>query len=236
MQLTNDNIQRICHEDDIYNSLLELDNRQILELGCGKAALTRAIATGGQGRTVTALEVDKIQHAMNCELEGLPNVTFIFAGAENIPLADESFDIVFMFKSLHHIPSHLRRQALNEVRRVLKPGGLVYISEPIFTGPFNEIFRLFHNEEGEQHAAFTALAETIMAGNFLLVEEIFFNQPLTFANFEEFESEMINVTHMEHRLSDTTYQQVKELFSAHMQADGAHFLSPMRVDLLRRPE
>ncbi len=51
-----------------------------------------------------ALEVDQVQHAINAAIGDLPNVEFGLGGAEAIPAADASFDVAFMFKSLHHVP------------------------------------------------------------------------------------------------------------------------------------
>lgn len=100
------------------------------------------------------MEVDVIAHRKNLQITDLPNVTFGLAGAQDIPLDDETADIVLMFKSLHHVPVELMETSLREIRRVLKPAGLAYISEPIFACDFNEILRLFHNEQEVREAAF----------------------------------------------------------------------------------
>ena len=134
MQLMIDPIARLCAESEILREQLTLDGARILELGCGKAEATRRIAADGQGRTIVACEVDEIQHAMNLARTDLPNVTFRLGGAEAIAAADESFDVVMLFKSLHHVPMPLMAQALKEIRRVLRPGGVAYVSEPIFAG------------------------------------------------------------------------------------------------------
>ena len=45
MTLNPGKIERHCAEPEVYNSLLQLDGCRLLELGCGKAELTRAIAS-----------------------------------------------------------------------------------------------------------------------------------------------------------------------------------------------
>ena len=166
MQIMSDNIALSCPESAVYERLLSLDRKHILELGCGNAAITRDIAMAGNGRMITALEVDKIAHQQNLQITDLPNVTFGLAGAEDIPLADTSVDVVFMFKSLHHVPVALMEQALCEIRRVLKPGGMAYISEPVYAGAFNEILRLFHDEREVRESAFSALKRAVERGQF----------------------------------------------------------------------
>ena len=235
MKISSDTITTRCPEADIYNRLLELDNKHILELGCGSAMITRDIATGGEGRRVTALEVDEIAHKKNLQIDDLPNVSFDLAGAEAIPQEDASVDVVFMFKSLHHVPLELMDRAMQEIRRVLKPGGLAYISEPVFAGDFNEILRLFHDEQKVREAAFAAVKKAVDEGLFELVEEVFFNAPMRFENFAEFENNTIKATHSQHSLDDALFNEVKAKFEAHMSDDGANFLMPIRVDLLRKP-
>jgi SAM-dependent methyltransferase len=107
MKIAAEHISVNCPEAEIYNRLLSLDNKHILELGCGSAEITRNIATSGVNRNITALEVDEIAHANNLQITDLPNVTFALAGAQEIPLDNDSVDVVFMFKSLHHVPIEL---------------------------------------------------------------------------------------------------------------------------------
>ena len=222
-----------CSEREIYEQL-PLDNKTILELGCGKADITRLIATGGAGRKITATEVDEIQHAKNLLIDDLPNVTFIIAGSEKIPVDDASFDIIFMFKSLHHVPTDLMADALREVERVLKPGGIAYISEPVFKGDFNEVLRLFHDEELVRAAAQKAIKQALGNKSLTLLEEVNFNSPMSFKNFEDFENKTIKVTHTQHALSPQLQQQVEDQFALNMGDDGANFLMPIRVAILQK--
>ena len=94
-------------ESSVYEALLPLAHARILELGCGRAEATRAIALRHPEARITAMEVDRIQHAINLARRDLPNVEHIEAGAQAIPADDASFDVVLMFKSLHHVPGDL---------------------------------------------------------------------------------------------------------------------------------
>lgn len=234
MKIAIDPIEVSCPEADIYNRYLDLDNKHILELGCGEAVMTRDIASSGEGRQMTALEVDRIAHASNLRIDDLPNVTFLLAGGEDIPLGDASMDVVMMFKSLHHVPVYSMDQALREIHRVLKPGGMSYISEPIYAGAFNDILKMFHDEREVRQAAFDTLLNAVEGGLFESVNQVFFNSPGSFADFAEFKDRVIGATHTEHRLDAGLLARVRDRFEQHMNGNGAHFLQPVRVDLLRQ--
>lgn len=235
MKIATERMNAVDSESEVYNRLLSLDNKHILELGCGDAQKTRDIAISGVNRRITAMEVDRVAHGKNLQITDLPNVTFYLSGAQDIPLEDESVDVVFMFKSLHHVPTGLMEQSLREIRRVLKPAGFAYISEPVFAGEFNEILRLFHDEQKVREAAFESIREAVDSGMFYLVEELFFDTPNTFRNFAEFEETVIKVTHSQFDLDEGLYQRVRQRFEAHMGANGARLSSPVRVDLLQKP-
>ncbi|MDX2419108.1 MAG: methyltransferase domain-containing protein [Xanthomonadales bacterium] len=234
MKIATDPIVVNCLEAEVYNRMLSLDNKHILELGCGTAQKTRDIATSGVNRKITALEVDVTAHQKNLQIDDLPNVEFALAGAQQIPLDNESVDIVMMFKSLHHVPPELMDASLGEINRVLKPGGLAYISEPVFSGDFNDILRLFNDEQKVRETAFNTLKKAVEDGMFHLVEETFFHTPKRYRDFAEFENTIINASYCDHRLDDKLFDQVKQQFEQHLGDNGANFLTPVRVDLLQK--
>jgi SAM-dependent methyltransferase len=222
----------VVNEGDILGKLLHLKGATVLELGCGKAEKTRIVAQ--KAASVLALEVDETQLAKNLAITDLPNVRFAHGGAEKIPAADAHFDIVLMFKSLHHVPGELMDSAFSEIQRVLKPGGVAYISEPVYAGEFNEILKLFHDEKAVREAAFAAEKRAVSAGRFALASQKFFLQPMHFINFGQFEEQVLKVTHTEHRLSADTLEKVRSRFEGYMTRDGATFQMPIRIDIFRK--
>jgi ubiquinone/menaquinone biosynthesis C-methylase UbiE len=234
MKISDDAAELLCDEYEVIAAELRLENTRILELGCGKAEKTRSIAQSGKPAAIVALEVDELQHAKNLQIADLPTVSFRQGAAEAIPEPDASFDIVMMFKSLHHVPTARMDQALSEIRRVLKPGGVAWISEPVYVGEFNEILRLFHDEKEVRQAAFAAVRRAVEDGRFALVGQRFFSVPGHFDDFAQFEERVINVTHTEHRLAPGLYKAVREKFESYLTENGANFRNPLRVDILRR--
>ncbi|MEZ5453350.1 MAG: class I SAM-dependent methyltransferase [Thiothrix sp.] len=235
MQIHNPNANTLCNELDLIGKHLPLENASVLELGCGKAQMTRRIADRFPVTRIIATEVDQIQHANNLASERPANIEFHAGGAEAIDAPDNSIDVVFMFKSLHHVPRELMGKAMQEIARVLKPGGMAWISEPVYAGDFNDILRLFHDEKVVRELAFNAVREAVESGKLELVEQIFCNTESRFASFDEFDQRIIQVTHTSHQLDDELYQTVKTRFNAHVGSEGARFHNPARFDVLRKP-
>lgn len=235
MQIEGPAGQPVRNEIDVIRELLPLNGARLLELGCGAAEKTRQIMEQSNVVGIVAAEVDPIQHARNLQVDDLPGVTFKTYGAEAIAEADASFDAVMMFKSLHHVPVERMDEALGEIRRVLKPGGLVYISEPVFAGDFNEILRLFHDESSVRRAAFDAMSRAVAHGVLELAEEVFFRNVIRLESFSQFEQGILQATHTEHKLTPELLARVRAKFESYRGEDGYRFDIPNRVDLLRRP-
>ncbi|PLY11489.1 MAG: SAM-dependent methyltransferase [Arcobacter sp.] len=233
MKLIDTNITQELNEDYLIETL-NLNNKIILELGCGAASKTIDIASNGFDRKVIACEVDEIQHKKNIQ-KTYENIEFKLCGAENIDMEDESVDMIFMFKSFHHIPINLMPKALSEIKRVLKPNGLVYISEPLFTGDLSDIIALFHNEEQVRVEAFNAIKSSVEKEEFKLFQEIFFYSPVTYNDFEEFQSKIMNVTFNDNKISKELEKEVEKKFNKYIQNNNpVTFKKPFRVDILQK--
>jgi ubiquinone/menaquinone biosynthesis C-methylase UbiE len=235
MQIASPDRGRPARDIDVFAELVPLASARIVELGCGRAELTRAIAARYPDARITALEVDRIQHARNLASAPPPNVVFGYGSADAIPLPDGSCDVVLMAKSLHHVPVPAMDAALAEIARVLVPGGFAAFSEPVYAGEFNALMAIFHDEKLVREAAFAALQRAVEDGRFALVAQSFHTATRRFADFADFERRMIGVTHTEHRLTAAQLEAVRDRFARHLTPDGASFGQPMRIDVLQRP-
>lgn len=223
----------IDDELDVLHRLVPLQAQAVIELGCGAARLARDLLRRHPGCHVTGLEVDQRQHAKNLA-EPQPGLVFIEAGAQAVPLPDASFDLALMLKSLHHVPLALLDTALDEVHRVLRPGGGLYVSEPVYDGPLNEIVRLYNDEGVVRAEAQAALDRALARGRWTAAAEQRFEMPVRFADFDDFERRMMRPTFADHRLDDAKIATVRAAFEPHQGPDGARFTRPMHVRLLRR--
>ena len=228
-----DDLPLIDNELDLLAEHVPLTGARVVELGYGAAALPRELVRRFAGSHVTALEVDARQHARNLATPD-DQIGFLAAGAQAIPLPDGRFDLALMLKSLHHVPRPLMAQALSAAERVLRAGGHLYDSEPVYAGPFNDIVKLFNEEREVREAAQAAVDTALRDGPWASVIDLSFQTSLHFADFAEFERRLMRPSFADHQIDEAKLAQVQAAFAPHCGPDGAHFVRPMRVRLLRK--
>lgn len=111
------------------------DGMTILDCGCGPGSITADFAELlPQGRIVGIdREPKAIQSAAALARERrTQNLTFLVADVYELPFAEHSFDAVFAHSLLMHLSRPL--EALGELRRVLRHGGVAGIADPDFGG------------------------------------------------------------------------------------------------------
>lgn len=223
----------ITNELDVLQSLVQLADARLIEAGCGAAHLARELLGRHPGAEVVGIEVDERQLAKNL-LAPVERLRFEQAGAQAMPFADASFDGALMLKSLHHVPMPLMDQALAEVERVLRTGGWLYVSEPVYAGELNELIRLFNDEGEVRAAAQAALDRALATGRWARVADQRFEMPVAFASFDEFEQRMMRPTFADHGIDEAMVALVRSRYLPHQGPDGARFTRPMHVRLLRK--
>lgn len=229
----NESLPLLDDELALLAELVPLDGLRLIEPGCGAARMARALLQRHPGTGLVGLEVDERQHAKNLAAPQA-RLRFVQAGAQDIPFADASFDGALMLKSLHHVPMALMGRALDEVARVLRPGGWLYVSEPVYAGALNEVVRLFNDEGEVRAAAQRALDEALRAGPWQAWEERRFEMPVRFRDFADFEARMMRPTFADHAIDDARLARVRACFEPLAAAHGGAFTRPMHVRLLRR--
>ncbi|HPG60976.1 MAG TPA: class I SAM-dependent methyltransferase [Casimicrobium sp.] len=225
--------REVSDELELLNELIPLNAQRIIELGCGAAKLAGNLVSRFPGCDWTGLDVDMVQHAANASTP-TARMEFVAAGAQDIPFPDATFDLAIMLKSLHHVPIALLDTALNEAWRVLRPNGLLYVSEPVFAGALNEINRLFNDEEYVRAQAQNALDRALASGRWTTHAEVRFNIPVHFKDVDDYMRRMLDVTFAERSFEEAMRAQIRERFAPHMTASGANFARPMYVRVLRK--
>ena len=101
------------------------EGRRVLDAGCGVGWGSVLLHVGGAAR-VTG--VDNSAEAVADAARRAPQLHFVRADLEHLPFPDAHFDLVTCFEAIEHV-SHPHR-ALDELRRVLVPTGLLLVSSP----------------------------------------------------------------------------------------------------------
>ena len=106
------------------------EHQRVLEIGCGRGVGTEIIFERFGAREVQAFDIDPdmIDRART-RLKRYPSAQLKLSvgDATTIDAEDESYDAVFDFGIIHHVP--MWRRAISEVARVLRPGGRFFFEE-----------------------------------------------------------------------------------------------------------
>ncbi len=94
---------------------------RVLDEGCGTGALLKELCQDYDGALGTDISLDMLRARGH-------RSPVLAADLENLPVASGSFDAAIFRGSLHHVPNP--SAALAETYRILKPGGILVLSEP----------------------------------------------------------------------------------------------------------
>jgi ubiquinone/menaquinone biosynthesis C-methylase UbiE len=105
-----------------------LEDKQVLDLGCGAGDLSLVLARAGARTTGIDISPAMVDVARRRVARFLPeaNTHFLAAAAEELPLADNSIDIIVGRFILHHLDIP---RAARECARILRPGGIALFVE-----------------------------------------------------------------------------------------------------------
>jgi SAM-dependent methyltransferase len=121
-------------EHTVYRNIDLTEVQHLLEVGCGVGAQTSILLRRYPQIKITGIDLNEQQlAAAKKSLDQLPlaqgRYTIQKMDAQNMDFTAHSFDGAFLCWILEHVPDPL--QILNEVRRVLRPGSVIYITEVV---------------------------------------------------------------------------------------------------------
>ena len=123
----------------------------VLEIGCGNGNGTKLIRKYFNPRHITAIDLD--EKMIQIAQETVPDESTIFQvmDASKLDFPNESFDAIFDFSSIHHIPNW--KNCIEELKRVLKVGGKLILEEfsiDTFSGFPGRLYRSLLSHPYEQ--------------------------------------------------------------------------------------
>jgi SAM-dependent methyltransferase len=226
--------REVTNDLAVLERLVPVSGRDVVDIGCGGGVLVRALTA--RGARVTGVEISESQLAAAIRDDDSGGARYVVGVAQRLPLADASVDVVVFMRALHHVPPPDMLSALREARRVLRPGGVVYIAEPLAEGDFFELTSLVEDEREVRAAAQRAIGGAA-AADLERVESVEYDVRLCLAGLDAFAARLVSVDPARGELFEQRKELLAETF-ARLGEPGERpgercFLVPMRVDVLR---
>jgi SAM-dependent methyltransferase len=123
----------------ILDHLGPLGGKKLLDIGAGLGESSVYFAL--QGARVTTVDISPQMVEMALRLGGKYGVELegIVSGAEDLNLPDDSYDIIYIANTIHHV--HDRASLFEQMHRALKPGGMFISYDPIAYNPLINVYR-----------------------------------------------------------------------------------------------
>ncbi len=213
---------------------LPLDGGRILDVGCGEGGLVRFLTR--EGADVVGLECSEhqLQRAKAAAKAG--GESYVFGRGESLPFEGASFDAVVFSNSLHHVDPDSMDRALDEAGRILRPGGLLYVAEPLAEGPLFELMLPVEDETAVRAAAHATLQHRINPPVFDGLREILYVAAAKYRDFEAFKTEVLAIDPKRRTAFETTEKKLRAQFVnvAVQRGDSVLIDQPFRLTLSRR--
>jgi SAM-dependent methyltransferase len=208
--------------------------KDVVDIGCGGGALVRDLAAGGA--RVIGIEISDAQLATARERDGGSGAAYLVGRAQALPLADASVDLAVFMRALHHVAPADLPAALREARRVLRPGGAVYVAEPLAEGDYFALTSMVEDELEVRRAAQAALAGAGQAG-LERAQTVDYDVRVRLADVAAFRARTVSVDPTRAPIFDAREAEIAVAFERRGEPGERPgercFVQPMRADVLR---
>lgn len=207
--------------------------REVVDIGCGPGGLVRALVA--MGSRVIGVEISEQQLASARAQDGVGGAEYRVGTAQALPLADASVDVAVFMRTLHHVPVDQLATALREARRVLRPGGMVYVAEPLAEGDYFTLTSLVEDERAVRRAAQAALADAPQHG-LKRSETHEYDVRVRITGVDGYRDRMVSVDPSRAAVFDRRRREIAARFAQLGEVAGSgderQFVQPMRADVL----
>lgn len=113
---------------NVYRSVPETETLSLLDVGCNVGAWLSDVRNRRPNARLAGVELNA--PALRVASRNRPEAVLSRAVAERLPFSDGTFDCVTCLEVLEHLPETNWTSAIQEMRRVLKPGGVLIVTVP----------------------------------------------------------------------------------------------------------
>lgn len=130
----------------------DLLEKRVLEIGCGRGEFSCWLARQ-PNRPVRIVASDFADTALRkgvvaAREQNLSGISWELSDIQMLPFRDETFDTVFSCETVEHVPEPAR--AVEELARVLKPGGRLFLTTPNYFGVYG-LYRAYLRLVGRRY-------------------------------------------------------------------------------------
>jgi SAM-dependent methyltransferase len=211
--------------------LLSVPTKTVVDVGCGDGAFVRELASLGAHAIGVDPSAEELGRAR--ERPSVAGERYVEGIAERLPFSGATADVITFINSLHHVPEQALDAALDEAVRVLKPGGILYVQEPLAAGSYFELIRLVDDETRPRRLAHEAIVRAAPRLGAHL--EIVLHQCVTHPDVESLRRRLVAVDSQRSDAVDAAAEPIASAFEALgvRSKDGVSFDLPVRIDLFR---
>ncbi|MDQ3021125.1 MAG: class I SAM-dependent methyltransferase [Bacteroidota bacterium] len=120
----------------IVKDSLSIEPAKILEYGCGIGLNLRYFTQYFPSSKISACDIS--EKSIEIASRDNSNVDFFIIDESSLHTREEEFDVIFVSCVFHHIAPELRSNSMNKIKKLLKPGGSLYLFEH---NPYNPVTR-----------------------------------------------------------------------------------------------
>lgn len=177
-EITNEDTIYHLHRYAITNDYIA--GRVVVDIASGEGYGSNLIAK--KAKKVYGIDIsDEAVHFATEKYRDTANLSFMVGSVEAIPLEGQTADVVISFETLEHTDNH--HEMMREVKRILKPGGILIISSPdkaYYSDMFNRTnefhvkelyFKEFKQLLNEYFKTAFFYQQTFLTGSFIIKDD-----------------------------------------------------------------